>query len=125
MQLLLDTQIYLWWLQDNPRLPFAARRQIMAAAYVYVSSTSIWEAAIKVAIGKLEVDMDQLVAEIRNSGFIELSISAKHAAMVARLPHHHRDPFDRLLVAQALCDTMRLLTADRTLAVYSSTIALI
>lgn len=125
MPLLLDTQIYLWWLQNHPRLSLVARQRIMEATYVYVSSASIWEAAIKVGIGKLQVDIDQLVTEIGNSGFIELPISAKHAAKVAHLPHHHRDPFDRLLVAQALCDTLHLLTADKVLPAYSVSIELI
>lgn len=125
MPLLLDTQIYLWWLQNHPRLTLVARQRIMEATYVYVSSASIWEAAIKVGIGKLQVDIDQLVTEIGNSGFIELPISAKHAAKVAQLPHHHRDPFDRLLVAQALCDTLHLLTADKVLPAYSVSIELI
>ena len=119
MRILLDTHVYLWWLQDHPSLSAAARTKIVAATDVYVSSASIWEAAIKVGIGKLEVDIDQLVAEIDNSGFRELPVSARHAAMVTRLPDIHRDPFDRILVAQALCEPLRLLTADNMLSGYS------
>ena len=119
MRILLDTHIYLWWLQDHDNLSKAARARIIAATDVYVSSASIWEASIKVGIGKLDVDIDQLVAEIDNSGFRELPVSARHAAMVTRLPDMHRDPFDRILVAQALCEPLRLLTADTILCGYS------
>jgi len=119
MRVLLDTRVYLWWLQDHTRLSPAARARIVAATDVYVSSASIWEASIKIGIGKLDADIDQLVAEIGNSGFRELPISARHAAMVTRLPDLHRDPFDRILVAQALCEPLRLLTADGMLRGYS------
>jgi PIN domain nuclease of toxin-antitoxin system len=119
MRILLDTHIYLWWLQDHPNLSQAARSRIAGASQVYVSSASIWEATIKASIGKLAVDVNQLVVEIANSGFDELPISARHAAMVAKLPDIHRDPFDRILVAQALCEPLRLLTADAMLSGYS------
>ena len=119
MRLLLDTHVYLWWLQDHLHLSKAARARIMAATDVYISSASILEASIKQGIGKLDVDIDQLVAEIGNSGFQELPVSARHAAMVTRLPDIHRDPFDRILVAQALCEPLRLLTADGILSGYS------
>lgn len=122
MRILLDTHIYLWWLLDHPNLSQAARAQIIAASEVYISSASIWEASIKMGIGKLEADIDQLVAEITTNGFQELSISAEHAAMVTRLPDIHRDPFDRILVAQALCEPLRLLTADGILGGYSELI---
>jgi PIN domain nuclease of toxin-antitoxin system len=119
MRILLDTQMYLWWLQDHPKLSQAARAMIVAATDVYISSASIWEASIKIGIGKLDADIDQLVAEIDNSGFKELPVAARHAAMVTRLPDLHRDPFDRILVAQALCEPLRLLTADAVLRGYS------
>lgn len=119
MRILLDTHIYLWWLQDHPNLSLAARTKITEASEVYVSSASILEAAIKARIGKLEVDVNQLVIEIANNGFQELPVLAKHAAMVTKLPDIHRDPFDRILVAQALCEPLRLLTADAVLGNYS------
>lgn len=119
MRILLDTHVYLWWLQDHKNLSKTARAKIVSASEVYISSASIWEASIKASIGKLEVDVDQLVAEIANSGFQELPVSARHAAMVAQLPDIHRDPFDRILVAQALCEPLRLLTADSILSSYS------
>lgn len=125
MRLLLDTHVYLWWLQNSPKLSKAGRARISAASEVFVSSASIWEAAIKQSIGKLEVDLSQLVAEIGNSGFQELPILAKHAAMVARLPEIHRDPFDRILIAQALCEPLRFLTADGILSGYSELVVVI
>ena len=125
MRVLLDTHVYLWWLQDHPKLSKAGRDRIVAASEVYVSSASIWEATIKAGIGKLEVDVKQLVAEIESNGFQELSISARHAATVALLPDIHRDPFDRMLVAQALCEPLRLLTVDGILTGYSELVELI
>jgi PIN domain nuclease of toxin-antitoxin system len=125
MRLLLDTHVYLWWLQDHPKLSKEGRSKIVAATEVYISSASIWEATIKAGIGKLEVDVNQLVAEIENSGFQELPISARHASRVAELPELHRDPFDRILIAQALCEPLRLLTADSILKGYSELVEVI
>jgi PIN domain nuclease of toxin-antitoxin system len=119
MRLLLDTHVYLWALQDHPSLSKNARDRIISASEVYVSSASIWELSIKASIGKLQADIKQLVAEIKNSGFQELPISTRHAAMVAQLPNIHRDPFDRILIAQALCEPLRFLTADAILSGYS------
>lgn len=125
MKLLIDTHVYLWWLQDSPKLTEKARTQIQDATEVYVSSASIWEATIKASIGKLRVDVDQLVAEISKSGFQELPITAAHAAMVARLPDIHKDPFDRILIAQAMSEPLRFLTADAVLNAYSELVELV
>jgi PIN domain nuclease of toxin-antitoxin system len=125
MRILLDTHVYLWWLQDHPKLSKEARSRIQEASEVYISSASIWEATIKVGIGKLDADVSQLVAEIANSGFRELPISARHAAAVATLPVIHSDPFDRILVAQALSEPLRLLTADSVLKGYSELVEVI
>lgn len=125
MRLLLDTHVYLWWLQDHPKLSKEGRSKIVSASEVYVSSASIWEATIKAGIGKLEVNVNELVAEIANGGFQELPITAKHAATVADLPDIHRDPFDRILIAQALCEPLRFLTADGILKGYSELIEVI
>ena len=119
MKLLLDTQIYLWFLADSRRLHRSARRTLEHAEAVFVSAASVWESAIKASLGKLTVDVNALVAGIDASGFQTLPVTAEHAARVAGLPSHHRDPFDRLLVAQAMHETMRLLTSDATLARYS------
>lgn len=119
MRLLLDTHIYLWYLRDDPKLGRFARSLISDADDVYVSSASIWEIAIKVGIGKLRADVAPLPGAVKNSGFHELSISFNHAVEVRNLPLFHRDPFDRLLIGQAIVEQMILLTADRKLRSYS------
>lgn len=126
MRVLLDTHILLWWLSDDPRLPPAAESMLTEADNeIYVSAASIWEIAIKAALGRIEADPIEIEREIVPSGFVELPVTGKHAAQVAKLPPHHRDPFDRLLMAQSLTEPMRLLTADRTLANYGGEIVLL
>jgi PIN domain nuclease of toxin-antitoxin system len=119
MRLLLDTHIYLWAVTDDRKLTKAARKLILDAGEVYVSSASIWEASIKAGLGKLEADVNMLVSQIEASGFVELPVRAIHAALVRDLPDIHRDPFDRLLVAQALSEPLRLVTADGHLSKYT------
>ncbi|QIE27378.1 PIN domain protein (plasmid) [Caballeronia sp. SBC1] len=119
MRVLLDTHIYLWAVTDNRKLSKHARKLITDADDVFVSSASIWEASIKVGLGKLDADVNLLVAEIAASGFKELPVRAVHAALVRDLPDIHRDPFDRLLIAQAISEPLRLLTADGHLSAYS------
>ena len=125
MRILIETPIYLWYLADSRKLTATARKHIAAADEVYVSAVTLWEASIKVGIGKLDVDPDELVAGIEASGFIELPIYARHTIGVLRLPELHRDPFDRLLIAQALYEPMRFLTADAALKQYSDLIDVI
>lgn len=119
MRLLLDTHVFLWCVNDDRRLTKAARTLLSGATETYVSSASIWEAAIKAKLGKLDVDVDALVSSIAGSGFSELPVTARHAAAVAKLPNVHSDPFDRLLIAQALSEPLRFLTADKMLCRYS------
>ncbi len=119
MRLLLDTQVFLWHLGDSRKLSRQTRDAIARADEVFVSAASIWEAAIKAGIGKLNVETHDLVAGIGASGFLELPIAAAHAARVVALPPYHRDPFDRLLIAQAVHEPLHLLTADATLALYT------
>ncbi len=119
MRLLLDTHIYLWVVTDDRRLSKAARKLIADADDVFVSSASIWEASIKAGLGKLDADVNQLVSAIETSGFSELPVRAVHGAAVRDLPDIHRDPFDRLLIAQAICEPLRLGTADGHLAGYT------
>lgn len=90
----------------------------MATGEVFVSAASLWEISIKVALGKLKADPRAVLDALEPAGFLQLPISGEHAAGVARLPRHHRDPFDRLLVAQAMAEPMRLLTNDSALAAY-------
>lgn len=125
MRLLLDTHVFLWVVTDDRRLKRQVRDLIRGAESVFVSAASIWEIAIKAHIGKLEGDPTQLTDAIAQSGFAELPVSARHGALVGRLPNHHDDPFDRLLVAQAMHEPLRLLTADRLLARYSELVQVI
>lgn len=125
MRLLLDTQIYLWFLADSARLSKAAKHEIQQADEVFVSAASIWEASIKAALGKLAVEPTKLVEGIQASGFTEMPIRAAHGVLASALPPHHRDPFDRMLVAQAMAEPMHLLTVDATLAVYGPWVKLV
>lgn len=122
MVLLLDTHILLWTLGSPRRLPRDVVAQIESPeTTVYFSAVNIWEIAIKTALGKIDFPYspEDIAQAATATGFIELPISAAHAAKVAHLPLHHRDPFDRLLIAQALLMPAQLLTADSALAPYS------
>lgn len=125
MRLLLDTHVFLWVVAAAPRLKPATRQLIEGADAVYVSAASIWEVAIKVRLGKLQADPDDLADAIDRSGFVELPVRAAHAAGVATLAPHHNDPFDRLLIAQALAEPLRLVTADQALARYTDVVMLV
>lgn len=125
MRLLLDTHVFLWWIKGDRRLSKNARFKITQAAEVYVSSASIWEATIKVSLKKLEVNIDQMIEAIGKSGFVELPITAHHASAISRLSNIHRDPFDRLLIAQAIHEPLTFLTADAGLRSYSDLIEVI
>lgn len=125
MRVLLDTHVFLWAVAGSPSLKAGVRRQIESAEAAYVSAASIWEIAIKGRLGKIEANADELVDAIEQSGFIELPVRAAHAAGVARLPPLHNDPFDRLLVAQAMAEPLRLLTADPLLGQYSELVMLV
>lgn len=125
MNLLLDTHVFIWWLSDDKHLSKKARSLIKNAQEIYISSASIWEAGIKIQIGRLNVEMNELVAAIENEGFLELPITTAHAAYVTTLPHHHRDPFDRMLIAQAICEPLRFLTVDEKLKEYSELVELV
>ena len=125
MRLLLDTPIFLWAVAGSPRLKPATRRVLESAQQVYVSAASLWEVAIKAKLGKIHADPLELAAAIELSGFVELAVSSAHAAGVARLASHHGDPFGRLLIAQAVAEPLRLLTADALLAQYSDLVLLV
>lgn len=125
MRLLLDTHVFVWIAMDSPRLPAAARRMLLAASEIYVSAASIWEIAIKRRLGKIDGDPGELAAAIADSGFYPLPVTPAHALIVEGLPDHHRDPFDRLLIAQAFSEPLRLLTADRVLMPYGDLVTII
>jgi PIN domain nuclease of toxin-antitoxin system len=128
MRLLLDTHVALWAITDSPALPAGARRYILAPHNeIYVSAASIWEISIKHGLGRgtMPVSGGEAADYFTQAGYMTLDISYQHAVFVESLPPHHTDPFDRMLVAQALSEPMRLLTHDRMLSVYSDTVILV
>jgi len=115
---LADTHALLWWLSDDPRLSEHAR-DVMATGDMPVrfSAASVWEAEIKAAAGKLVIRDDLLDALVADR-FIELPVAARHAVEAARLPLLHRDPFDRMIVAQARLERLAVITSDPKIADY-------
>lgn len=107
----------LWWLDAHPSLGPACRRFIERADQVFFSAVTPWELGIKKALGKVSFP-DGLTDRLEAEGFEALSISARHAEHAAALPPHHRDPFDRMLIAQAQLESLALVTADRVLRPY-------
>jgi PIN domain nuclease of toxin-antitoxin system len=125
---LLDTHILLWALDTPQRLPRDVVAQIESPeTTVYFSAASIWEIAIKVALGKVDFSYspEDIAQAAKDTGFVELPVSAAHAAKVAHLPPHHRDPFDRLLIAQILVLPAQLITTDSMLPPYSELVRLV
>ncbi|MBN1424224.1 type II toxin-antitoxin system VapC family toxin [Candidatus Fermentibacteria bacterium] len=122
MRVLLDTHILLWAAADPGRLPPLFRERLESPDNdVLFSAASIWELAIKVQIGRISLSVapGEIARTAVQRGFVELPITAAHAAGVGRLPLHHRDPFDRILIAQSIHEPARLLTVDRILGRYS------
>jgi PIN domain nuclease of toxin-antitoxin system len=113
--LLLDTHALLWWLDDQ--LPPGVSRTIANAEPVFVSAASLWEIEIKRALGKLSAPLD-LIEQAEASHFVLLGMSAAHAVAAGRLPPHHSDPFDRMLVAQALDEQLTLVSNEQRLDAY-------
>jgi PIN domain nuclease of toxin-antitoxin system len=119
VRLLLDTHAYLWWLADDPKLGARARDSMAdPAAIVYVSAASVWEISIKIQLGKLDFEGDP-VKEIWSNGFVELPMTAQHADHAGRLPRHHDDPFDRMLIAQAKLEHLQLVSTDSVFESYA------
>lgn len=116
-RLLLDTHIFIWWRAAPSRLPSEVQSRIATADIVFVSAASAWEAAIKVSLGRLELP-DTMEAGVLASGFERLLITFSHAERATALLPHHRDPFDRMLVAQAQAEGLTLVTHDRLLEPY-------
>lgn len=117
MRVLLDTQVLIWSLLDDPRLSTEIRRAIAAAELVNSSAASIWEIAIKRAQGRLSVP-DDLLDRARRAGFEPLPISAEHGWLAGSLPRLHADPFDRVIVAQAITEGLTIATTDRRIIEY-------
>ncbi len=116
-RLLLDTHVFIWWRAEPSRLEVAARRTIAEAEVVFVSAASAWEVGIKVALGRLRLP-ETMEAGVEASGFERLGIGFSHCERAAALPLHHRDPFDRMLIAQALVENLTLVTHDRQIEPY-------
>jgi len=123
-RILLDTHLLLWAFAAPERLPIRARKRIDVSE-VFVSAASIWEVSIKASLGKIQADASLLLAEIEPAGFTLLPISGDHAVAVGLLPSIHRDPFDRMLVAQARTEPLILLTNDSALARYGEGIEVV
>jgi PIN domain nuclease of toxin-antitoxin system len=124
MRLLLDTHILLWALADARRLGHRGR-ELIDASEAYVSAASIWEVSIKAALGKLQASPRILTDALAPAGYRTLSVTPEHAAQVHLLEPLHRDPFDRMLIAQARAEGMSLLTDDEALSIYGPCIQLL
>lgn len=128
MRLLLDTRLALWWQLAPDRVPTQARSLIMdASAIAYISEASLWSLAIKLSLGRLQVDLAAFRDQCAIDGFHWLPVSAAHSLEVATLPYPsaHRDPFDRMLVAQSRLEPLLLVTPDPALAVYGETVRVV
>ena len=126
MRILLDTHVFLWWIADDHRLSSKAREIIGAASNdLFLSAASGWEMAIKAGLGKLDLPdaVEEFVAKhLKVNTVSALPIQMNHAVRVGDLPRHHRDPFDRLLVAQAIAEDLPIMTADPLIAQYPITV---
>lgn len=124
MKLLLDTHVFLWWVNDAPELSETARAAISDPNNTcYLSMASCWEMAIKSSLGKLKLKkpVERFVSEqMQQNGFLMLDIELRHIAKIATLEFHHRDPFDRLLLSQAKTEKMTLVTVDSALLAYGT-----
>lgn len=125
MNLLLDTHVALWAITDHPKLPPQARELIQAAnTTVWMSAATVWEIAIKHALGRgdMPVSSQNAAHYFRESGYRFLPVQPEHAVALEELAAHHQDPFDRLLIAQAITEPLRFMTHDAQVALYSDTI---
>lgn len=115
MDLLLDTNAFLWFCEDNPKLSSIGKQYIENPNNAsFISMASLWEIAIKLSLGKLKfkISFDKFVELVEDNGFKILSITFEHALNVSKLEFHHRDPFDRLLISQGIVEDIPIITAD-------------
>ena len=118
-RILLDTHAFLWWLAESPKLKREARIAIAdATALVHVSAITVWEITIKAQLDRLDPGTERIDQEITANGFVELPISAYHALVAGKLPPHHNDPFDRMLIAQAQVENLVVVTHDKIFSDY-------
>ena len=122
MNLLLDTHVLIWALENNPILSGQARKAIIDGEnFVFISAVTTWEISIKKAMGKLK-SPDNLLDEIRLHRFTPLNITLEHALLAGKLPLIHKDPFDRMLIAQTMIEKLTLVTKDKLIAQYEISI---
>jgi PIN domain nuclease of toxin-antitoxin system len=119
MKFLLDTHALLWWLADDNQLGRRARELVEDPGNdVLISMVSLWEIAVKARIGKLQADIGEITGAVQQEGFTLLDIAMTHLLTLAGLPMHHRDPFDHLLIAQAITEDATFISEDRNTARY-------
>ena len=120
MKILLDTHVLIWISENNKRLDKKFVTEIMDGRNdVYFSIASLWEISIKKNLGKIDIDLDELVNKLTKMDILESSIEVAHILKLAKLPNYHRDPFDRIIVAQSMVEPMKLYTHDKTLIKYA------
>lgn len=128
MNLLLDTHVALWAITNSPKLPMRARELITSPkASIWISTATLWEIAIKHRLGRgdMPVSSADALRYFQESGYRFLPVEPEHVTATEDLPLHHQDPFDRILVAQALTEPMRLITHDPMVARYSDTVVFV
>ncbi len=127
MRLLLDTHFAFWWQTGDPRITEEIRGLVESADEVFVSSVSLWELTIKAGLGKVRIDLPTFAAQVESMGFTWLPIRNAHILELSTLPagDDHRDPFDRLLVAQSMSEPLILLTVDGKLGRYGNTVRVV
>lgn len=121
-QYLLDTHTLIWFLEGSPELSLTARQAIESEnGFNYVSIASLWEMAVKISVGKLELKapFTQIANQLSANGFRILSITFQDTVIISSLPLHHRDPFDRIIIAQAITNGLTVITADQHFPAYS------
>lgn len=122
MRLLLDTHVLLWWVAGDRRLGKALRDIITDVDNdVAVSAATFWELAIKQTLGRIDIDLEDLLGAVRADAFEEVPIGFAHTLRLRSLPAHHRDPFDRMLIAQSIAEGRRLVTRDASIQAYAGT----
>jgi PIN domain nuclease of toxin-antitoxin system len=120
MRLLLDTHVVIWWVTADRRLPKGITAAVASAENdVAVSAISFWEIAIKRALGRIDIDLDELTSSVAADGFVELPLRFAHTFKLESLPRHHDDRFDRILVAQSIAEGRRLVTTDSQILSYA------
>jgi PIN domain nuclease of toxin-antitoxin system len=119
MKFLLDTHALLWWLADDDQLGGAAREVVADPANdILISMVSLWEIVVKVRIGELQADIEEIMSAVQREGFTVLDVGMAHLVALAGLPMHHRDPFDHVLIAQAMTEDATFMSEDRNTARY-------